>query len=125
MIPYITYRFIHFVGIFLVLVSLGGVALHAANQGTKQSSRTRKLTAITHGIGMFVVLLGGFGLLARLGIAHGTDWPGWVWTKLGIWVVLGVVVILPYRRPELARPLFLTVPLLAVLAAYMAIFKPF
>jgi hypothetical protein len=38
--------------------------------------------------------------------------------------VLGAAAALPYRRPALARPVLLALPLLAGLAAYMAIYKP-
>lgn len=123
--PYELYRILHFVGIFLLFVALGGVCLHAANGGTRASSTARGLVAATHGIGLFFILLAGFGLLARLGIAHGLAWPGWVWTKFGIWLLLGVLFLLPYRAPALARPLLFLLPLLGGVAAYLAIYKPF
>jgi hypothetical protein len=117
------YRLIHIFGILLVFLALGGLALHAANGGTKTTNRARALVAATHGIGIFIILLGGFGMLARLGIGH-TGFPGWVWAKFGIWALLGVVFMLPYRYPAFARPLWLLVPLLGITAAYLALFKP-
>jgi hypothetical protein len=125
MIGYGTYKLIHFLGIFLLFLGLGGLSLHAANGGTKASNRARGLVAATHGLGLFIILLGGFGLLARLGVMHAGGFPGWIWTKLGIWVLLGVAMMLPYRRPELGRLLWFVVPLLGGVAAYMAIYKPF
>jgi len=35
------------------------------------------------------------------------------------------VVLLPYRWPALAKPFLLALPLLAGLAVYMALYKPF
>jgi uncharacterized membrane protein len=124
MLKFDTYELIHLTGIFFVLVAVGSVALHAANGGLKVTSTTRRLVAITHGIGMFVILLGGFGLLARLGIQQGGGFPGWVWVKLGIWVLLGALIAVPYRWPAAARAIWLLVPVLGVIAGFFAIFKP-
>jgi hypothetical protein len=123
MITYDVYRLIHIVGILFLFLALGGLALHAANGGTKATNRARAMVAATHGIALFIVLLGGFGMLARLGIAH-TGFPGWVWAKFAIWLVLGILFMLPYRYPALGRPLWLIVPLLGATAAYMALYKP-
>jgi hypothetical protein len=117
------YRLLHIFGILLVFLALGGLALHAANGGTKSTNRARALVAATHGLGLFIILLGGFGMLARLGIGH-AGFPGWVWGKLAIWVVLGGLFMLPYRFPALARPVWILVPVLGILAAYMALYKP-
>ncbi len=81
--------------------------------------------AFFHGLGVFLILLGGFGMLARLGIVRGTSWPGWVWAKVAIWAVLSAAAFLPYRFPALARPILVLLPVLGGIAAYMAIYKPF
>jgi hypothetical protein len=125
MISYQAYKVIHLIGIFLTLAALAGLALAAANGATKQTNSARKLISASHGLGLFIVLLGGFGLLARLGMVHGAAFPGWVWAKLAIWIVVGALVVVPYRRPDLARSVFLAIPLLGGLAAWLAIFKPF
>jgi hypothetical protein len=125
MISYQAYKVIHLIGIFLTLAALAGLALAAANGATKQTNSARKLISASHGLGLFIVLLGGFGLLSRLGMVHGAAFPGWVWAKLAIWIVVGALVVVPYRRPDLARSVFLAIPLLGGLAAWLAIFKPF
>jgi uncharacterized membrane protein SirB2 len=125
MIPYQTYKVVHLVGIMLAFAVLGGLMLTVANGATKQNSKVRKLIGITHGIALFIVLLGGFGLLARLGIIHGASFPGWVWGKLTVWVLLAIMLAVPYRKPELARPLFFLLPVLGAIAAWLAIYKPF
>ena len=119
------YNVVHILGIVLLVMALGGMALHAANGGTRRENAARGLIAALHGIGAFLILLGGFGMLARLGAMHGSGFPGWIWVKLVIWVLLGAAALLPYRRPALARPLLFVVPGLAAVAAYMAVYKPF
>lgn len=123
MIPAELYRAIHLVAIMLLFLSFGGLAMVVAAGGTRDSNPNRKLLAALHGTAAFLVLLGGFGLLARLGLTSG--FPGWVWAKLTIWVVLTFAVLLPYRKPHLARPLFLLYPVLGLGAALTAIYKPF
>lgn len=119
------YELLHIIGIALMFVAIGGVSIHAANGGTKTESATRKLVSMGHGIGALLVLVGGFGMLARIGFAHGTNFPAWLWTKIVIWLLLSAVVLLPYRKPILARPFFIVGPLLAGVAVYMAVYKPF
>ena len=119
------YEIVHILGIALMFVAIGGVAVHAANGGTKAESATRKLVSIGHGLGALLVLVGGFGMLARIGMQHGAGFPAWLWAKIGIWVVLSAVVLIPYRKPALARPFFVLLPLLAGVAVYMAVYKPF
>ena len=41
-----------------------------------------------------------------------------------MWVLVAILVILPYRKPSLARPMLFVLPVLGALAAYMAIYKP-
>jgi hypothetical protein len=72
---------------------------------------------------MVLVLLGGFGMLARLGIHW--PWPGWVLGKVIIWIILGGIIALIYRLPHVGKALWYIVLLLGTLAAYLAIMKPF
>jgi hypothetical protein len=116
------YKNLHLFGLFLAMTSLGGVAIHAANGGTKASSSTRMLTASVFGVGMLLAMAGGFGQAARLGLSNTSLFPGWLWAKIGIWFVVAILSILPYRIPALAKPIYLLVPLLGGLAAYLAIY---
>jgi hypothetical protein len=118
------YNVVHIVGIVLVMSALGALALHAAAGGTRPTNPARGLLASMHGIGILLILVGGFGMLARLGFMHGGSFPGWLWVKIAVWITLAAATLLPYRRPALGRPLLLALPLLGGLAAYMAIYKP-
>jgi hypothetical protein len=129
MFSLLLYKVVHIIGIVLVMSALGGAAVYAmiggASTASAASPSPRRLLAVLHGIGAFLVLLGGFGMLARLGVMHGAGFPGWIWVKLAIWVVVAGALFLPYRRPALARPLLLSLPLLGGVATYMALYKPF
>jgi Invasion gene expression up-regulator, SirB len=122
--PYPIYKLIHFAGIFLVLLALAAMCMHALRGGTRASDPHRRALAIAHGIGTFLILLGGFGMLARLGIVQ-AGLPGWIYAKLAIWVVVGGAIALAYRSRGLARLTLLAAPVLAVLAAAVALYKPF
>lgn len=122
MIDYTVYKFVHFLGIIMIFVSLGGVMAHVFNGGVKADYVWRKPAGITHGIGLFLVLLGGFGMMARLGINW--PWPGWLFAKLAIWLVLGGITGLVYRLGRSGKSLWAGVVLLGAIAAYMAIMKP-
>jgi hypothetical protein len=124
MFPYALYKVVHILGIALLMTALGALALHALNGGLRRDNRARALVGAMHGVGLLLVLVGGFGMLARLGFRHGAMFPGWLLVKLAVWLLLGAAVALPYRRPTLARWMLVLVPLLAGLAAYMAVYKP-
>jgi hypothetical protein len=116
------YNVLHIVGLALLLTALGSMASPSAPDGRDGS--LRRIRGAMHGVGLFLILLGGFGMLARLGVVQGSGWPGWLWIKLAIWLMLGAAALIPYRYPSAARPMMLVVPVLAGVAAYMAIYKP-
>lgn len=120
---YTFYKILHITAIITIFAALGGACLHAMNGGSREGSSGRGMINALHGIGLFVALVGGFGLLARMGMA--TGWPGWVYAKLVIWLVVGGLLVLPYRKPEFAKPLLLSLPVLGLAAAWLAIAKPF
>jgi hypothetical protein len=122
MIPILVYKNLHLIGVFMILVALGGVILQQIHTATREQT-WRKPVAITHGIGMVLVLVGGFGMLARLGIFW--PWPGWIVGKIIIWFVLGILIAVIGRTPALAKPLWWITIGLAAIAAYLALNKPF
>lgn len=121
---YEVYKLLHVLGILLLFVALGGVTLHAWNGGTREGNRGRKAVATMHGFGLLLIILAGFGMIARRGYMEG-GLPGWVWGKFLVWLVAGGIFYLPYRRPESATHIFWLLPLLGVVAGSFAVFKPF
>lgn len=122
MISYEIYKLFHLLGILLIFFGIGGVAVHAAGGGSKQNNPLRKALAAAHGLGLVLVLVAGFGMLARLGLSFG---HAWLWAKIAIWLILGFATLLPYRSERIARWSVVLFPLLGLAAAYLARFKPF
>lgn len=114
------YKIVHILGIALVVLSLGGIFMHVMNGGTKASNSFRKGAIISHGIGLVLILVAGFGMLAKLQLNMGA---AWVVGKIVIWVLLGALVAVAYRKPQLASKLWFVVPVLVTLAAVLAVFK--
>lgn len=123
--PYTTYKFLHILGVLVVFLAWGGLAIYRFSGEKKlgPSKGTFRLLMLTHGLGLTVVLVAGFGLLARLGI-HG-QWPGWVLVKLGIWLFLGGGAVLLKRFPEKLKVWWFTAISMATLAVYLVVYKPF
>lgn len=124
MISHDAYWYMHIFGIALVVLAVGGVALHAMSGGTKETSGGRALAAASHGVGLLLVLTAGFGMLARLGIVQG-GLPGWIWAKLAVWGIIGGLFMVPYRKPGLAKPVWFAAALLVLCAGWLAHAKPF
>jgi len=113
-------KVVHLLGVFIMLVDMGGaIVVGAADEGTR--SRCKRLAGLTSGIGLLLAFIGGFGLLGVMGI----PWSGWVVLKMLIWLILGGSISLALRAPQFAIPLWWGTILLAGIAAYLANFKPF
>jgi hypothetical protein len=127
MISYVTYKIIHYVGIFTMVSALAAYLAQTASSGTPLvRGPWAKRLVIAHGVGLFLILLGGFGMLARLDITHQLGGlPGWIWAKLALWTVFVAGVTVARRRPDWCGPLLVLTPILAFLAGTIALTKPF
>jgi hypothetical protein len=121
---YELYKVIHLFGILLLFTSLGGLAMLVLRGGTDEAPGLRKLMIALHGAALLVIFVAGFGLMARIGLVQ-AGWPGWIWAKLGVWVVLGAGTVLIRRVPAVGKNWFFVLPVLGALAAYFAVNKPF
>lgn len=118
MLSHTTYKVIHLLAIFLLFSSVGGLWALSAGAGESRRAVRRLLTA-THGIALAVVVVAGFGMMARLGIM--ASWPPWIWIKLGIWILVGAMPTLLRRTESAAAPLFFLAPALGAIAAWAAL----
>jgi hypothetical protein len=124
MISYELYKVIHLVGVLVLFSVLGGAMVHAINGATPATNAARRSITVLHGTGLLIILVAGFGLVARLDLLSGGV-PGWVIGKLVIWLLAGILLTVPRRKPALARPILLAgLPFLAAAAAWLAVYKP-
>jgi hypothetical protein len=122
--PYAVYKLMHFLGIFMLITALAATSMHVLRGGSRSDNPHRRALGVTHGIAALLILTGGFGMLARLDVMHGTL-PNWIYAKLAIWVALAAALMVPYRGQRQARALLIAVPVLAVAAGAVALYKPF
>jgi hypothetical protein len=115
----LAYKVLHLLAVAYLFAALGGAAWHAAHGGRREGAG--KGATIAHGLALVVLLVSGFGMLAKLGVGF----PGWAWAKLLLWLLLGAAGALPYRKPAWARSLFWLLPLLGGAAGWLALTKPF
>ncbi|HJL42511.1 MAG TPA: hypothetical protein RMG48_14505 [Myxococcales bacterium LLY-WYZ-16_1] len=118
---YKLYALLHHVGLFSVLVALGGTIV-GARLGWADTGLRRILVAI-HGTGLFILLVAGFGALAKLGVTSGV--PGWIIGKIVIWIILGGLVVPIRRAPQQSMLWLVLVPVLGLGSAWLALYKPF
>jgi len=126
--PLVLYRIVHFVGIFAMVTVLAASFTRAAASGEAPGTGAggsapdpwSKRFAIAHGVALVLILLGGFGMLGRLGLGF----PAWAVAKLGVWVLAGGLIALR-KSPSTAAWGLVIVPLLAALAGWLGYAKPF
>lgn len=125
MISYTAYKVLHFLGLFALFVSLAVALGRTGLVAEGEVDPWKKRLSIAHGVSMLVVLTAGFGLMARIGVMHGVVFPGWIWLKLAIWFLLGGLLSMAYRRSSWAGVTLVLLPVLAAVAGWAALTKPF
>jgi hypothetical protein len=108
---YTTYKIIHLTGIAALALGTGGMIAGGTN---------RKLFSILQGIGLLVMLVSGFGLLAKLHLGF----PRFAIAKTVLWVVIGVMpVILRRLRVPIPAAIVISLTLVAIMA-WLGVMKP-
>lgn len=115
------YKVLHLSALFGVFMSLGALSLHYMNH-KDGPFLNKRWTLILHGIGMLIVFVAGFGLMARIGIT--TPWPLWIYLKMLVWLVIGAMPFLIKRSNKNIQWLWLGTIMWGALAAFLANFKP-
>ena len=113
------YKVLHLFGIMLMFSALGAVI--AAAVAGEENPRLKKLGGMAQGIALVIILVAGFGLLARQGFTGG--WPLWVWLKLVIWVIFGGATVFVRKAGEKAGWLLVLLPVLGAVSAWLALYR--
>ena len=108
------YQVLHIVGISMVFLGYG--ALLARSMAAPENVSVRKLGSITSGVGLLLILVAGFGLVAKLGYNYTETW---ILVKFVIWLLLGGLIVLINRKPQLAMLLWCLLIALSATAAIM------
>lgn len=116
---YELYRTIHFIGLILLFTGLGSrLALFAMQKN--QKTPIKSISGIFHGVGLILIALGGFGMLARLKLGF----EGWLYGKIIIWLVLGFITLIPKKNYKSAPMTLVLSVILGAIAVYFVVAKP-
>lgn len=114
------YKILHITSLIATFMSLAAMTF-ARSLGSDLPKSVRIFLSATHGIGLALVLISGFGLAARLGMIRGL--PNWIYLKIGIWLLLGASIVLAKRKSDWAFGLYVVWLVLGSLAASLAVGK--
>ena len=107
----LTYKIIHLIGISILGLGVGGMMA---------GGEKRKTFAICQGIGLLVMLVSGFGLLAKL---H-PGYPPFAIVKTVLWVVIAMLPLLFRKlKTPLGVAIIVSVTLVGIMA-WLGVMKP-
>jgi len=110
-VNYLTYKIIHLIGIAALAIGIGGMLA---------GGEKRKTFVILQGVALLVMLVSGFGLLAKLGLGF----PHFAIVKVVLWLVIGMLPMIFRRlRVPLAAGVCVFLTLVGILA-WLGISKP-
>ena len=116
MFSYEAYKLVHIVSIIIFFGAVGAAII---------GGRYEKHEKIITGVSSLFIFVAGMGLIARIGIKHGSIWPTWLIVKAVIWLTLSALAPILAKRLGRSILVFYVFVTLGALAAYMAINKPF
>jgi uncharacterized membrane protein SirB2 len=100
----------------LHIFSLFVLTAHTFMAFANPDPASRKQTMIITGVASLLVLVSGFGLLAKI---HGNKFEVWVIVKLVCWFLLSGLAGIAYRRPHLRSALAASALGLILVALFM------
>ena len=106
------YHIAHLVGIMFLFAGFGGLVSAEGNRGKAM---------INHGIGLLILLVSGFGLIAKLAVPYTAHW---VIGMFVIWLILGGLPVLAKRRVLSPCVVVCIALVLGGVAAWLGYLKP-
>ena len=110
------YSFIHVAAAFLLVGTTFFVF------ASPKLPENRRKVMIVSGLLSLVMLVGGFGLVAKV---YDNAWHSFVIIKLVCWLGLSAMAGIAYRKPEQVRTLAFVTRVLVLIAVWAVYFKPF
>ena len=105
------YKIIHLTGIAAIALGVGGMMAGGSN---------RKPFAICQGVGLLVMLVSGFGLLAKLHLGY----PHFAIVKTVLWVVIAILPMLARRlKLPVAAAMLISLTMVGIMA-WLGVMKP-
>jgi len=107
------YKIAHLIGISVLALGVGGMMA---------GGEKRRTFAMLQGIGLLVMLVTGFGLLAKLKLTPYV--PNFAIVKIVLWVLIGMLPVL-FRKLKTPLPAAILISLILVgIMAYLGVVKP-
>lgn len=118
----IVFKVLHVLGAFYLFAALGAVVVGRlrAGEAAPPKDRAYKLSGMTHGIALLLILVAGFGVLGL----QKYSFELWVWLKLAIWLLLAASIAVVRRSPRWAPLLWWLLPLLGGAAVWLCLVRP-
>lgn len=116
--PYEIYKLLHILFIFsFILLVAANFYLPEVGKGVK----------IGTGVVSLLIFVAGMGLIARIGVNHGEPWDWWIKLKIVIWLIIAIATPILGKRMQgdIRKMIPWGILGLMVVAAYLAIYKPF
>lgn len=105
------YQILHIVGIVFLFIGIGGLLANGDSRGAMKF----------HGIGLVLLLVAGFGMIAKLGYSYSAPW---VIGKMIVWLLLGFLPVLARKRVVKPSVVVWLSILLGAVAACLVYVKP-
>lgn len=115
------YKVAHLASLACLLLGFG-LMIGIFSEKLNPTGAARRWAFIMHGLGVTLMLVTGFGLAARLQMFQ--NLPLWIYAKIAIWLILGVMVALIKRKPTWRFPIIVLINVLVGVAAWLAVTKP-
>jgi uncharacterized membrane protein SirB2 len=106
------YKLLHLTGLIFLFTGIGGfLALN------KENVRHGKFAVYLHGVGLVLLLVSGFGLVAKLQIGF----PWWIIVKVVVWLFIGGALALAKREVFPVRTVIIVSIFVGLVAAYLGL----